>query len=180
MTRRKLLLAGAVLALAAAAPLVVFLALRSDRLDSFLALRTQTLTTLHENAASLPPGVEHRMLPPRPSNVTFPGAEHIRSAGDDWFRNGSASYELVLSENVAAKPASDLAIMLSDHFASGLEELGVHSSQSGGPGGIYGQRATHAQWWRDSQGQMIVALSVVVDKDSRAAHVHRFVHERFD
>lgn len=180
MTRRTVLFAGGVLALAAAAPLVVFAALRSDRMDRFLELRTKTLTLLHENAASLPPGVEHRMKVTGPANVTFPGAQHIRSAGDDWFMDGSASYQLALSGETAEKPASEVVMMLTAHFASGLEELGVRSSQSGGPGDIYGQHAAHANWWRDPEGQMIVALSIVVDRDSHAAHVHRFVHERFD
>ena len=180
MTRQRVLIAGAVLALAMSAPLVVFLALRSSRLDNFLELRTSTLTTLSKNAASLPAGVEHRMRPSQPTNVTFPGAEHIRSAGDDWFMDGCASYELVLSGEVAEKPASDVVMMLTGHFAGGLEALGLRSSQTGGPGDVYGQRSAHAKWWRDSEGQLIVTLSVVVDQDSRAAHVHRFVHERFD
>lgn len=180
MARRTVLIGGAVLAFAAAAPLVVFAALRSDRMDRFLELRTKTLTLLHENAASLPPGVEHRMKVSGPANVTFPGAEHIRSAGDDWFQDGYASYPLVLSGEVAETPASEVVMMLTAHFAKGLEELGVRSSQTGGPGDIYGEHAAHAKWWRDAEGQMIVALSIVVDQDSRAAHVHRFVHERFD
>lgn len=41
-------------------------------------------------------------------------------------------------------------------------------------------RGTQGKWWRDPEGWLIVTISVVVDSESQAAHVDRFVHERFE
>lgn len=184
MTTKRLFILSSVLTLAIAVPLVL-LAMSTDanpRLERFLQRRQAVLSQLDENAAKLPDGVEALLPPGRTLSLDWAG--HIRTLvgnGREWSGDGYVSYELVLSKKMAAMPSGDVARKLKAHFGKGLENLALTSnSKSGGSIGLYGKRATNAQLWKDAEGELIVTLSVNIDSNSRAAHVHRFVHERFE
>lgn len=167
----------------AAIPAVVFATRTSSRLDRFLQLRESALVKLDRNTQSPPPGVQHRMPLVSRVSPTFPERQHIESVVSDgapWYQDGHHFYELTLSDEVAAMQTADVAVMLEAHFADGLEALGLNAPMRGRSGFSGDGRATQGRWWRDRDGHFIVTISVVVDQASKAAHVDRFIHERFD
>lgn len=187
MTIRRLTLACALVLLAIAIPLAYRMVSRAQRLDRFLELRALTLTELQEKAVYLPAGIEHKMPTDNRRRHALLKAElahladHITSVvgRGEWIGDNWASHELSLSDEVASMPAGDITMMLANHYSNGLESLGLRSSQHGGPNGSFGERAMHSKSWRDPDNQLIVSLSVVVDRDSHSVHLNHFVHERF-
>jgi hypothetical protein len=179
----RFVLLAAIAALIVVIPAVVFAALSSSKLDGFLQLRESVLVKLDQNALSLPAGVEHWSPPASRLSPTFPERQHIESVvngGAPWSGDGHRAYALRLSGPLSERPVRDVAMLLEAHFAEGLQSFGLSSPVKGFSGFLGDGRATQNRWWRDEEGQMIVTFSVFVDRESKTAHVERFVHERFD
>lgn len=183
MRSRPLLLLSALAVLGLLVPLSLYAYSTRPDLESFLSARKSLLARLDANAAALPKGFEH-VIPPYPSSH-FPPEGHIRSVvrgGQVWFGDNHTSYDLKITDDADRASAKAAVIELFEHLQDGTEESGLSSPKSGGPDWIVekDRRAAHSRHWRDPGHHLIVTLSVVVDLDSKSAHVTRYLHERFE
>ncbi|MCM2371633.1 hypothetical protein [Aporhodopirellula aestuarii] len=183
MKKRTVYLLCAVSAVLVIAPVIAYATFRThNQLDRFLVQRLALLETLDANAKELPPGFEH-VLPPRAS-ATHPGNDHIRSvirSGQRWFGDTYSSYDLSLVGASRDAAPRDVLTELFQHLTRGMGELGFVSPKSGGPDWIVeNRRAAHSTWWHNSNRNLIVTISMVVDAESNSVHVTRYVHEQFD
>ena len=173
-------LAAAVLVIGTVLAYTAF-ASRSD-LDGFVKQRLALLKQLDSNVMNLPSGFEH-VLPPNETS-SHPPAGHIESVvknGELWYADNFSSYDLRIVAPLNDASPRDILDKLFPHLATGLEELGFTSPKSGGPDWIVANgRAAHSTYWRDSDRNFIITISVVIDAESDSVHVTRYVHERFE
>ncbi|QDV87424.1 hypothetical protein [Planctomycetes bacterium TBK1r] len=183
MKKRTVYLLCAFLAALVIVPVVVYATFRThNQLDRFLDQRIALLEKLDANAKELPPGFEH-VLPPSAS-ATHPGNDHIRSVirgGQRWYGDTYSSYDLRLVGSSRDAAPRDVLTELFEHLTRGMGKLGFVSPKSGGPDWIVeNRRAAHSTWWHNSNRNLLLTISVVVDAESNSVHVTRYVHEQFN